>query len=128
MSSNSSHQQSKAEPKWQAINSLVLGVISVILPYIIIIWQAVVASGTLRRLLWYGTGLGGGSAKVFLLGMIVAGICAIFGLIFGVKGLKSTRKKLAIVGISICTISLLLWMGLLLIWLMGGGLIWLDLL
>ncbi|MCJ7655092.1 MAG: hypothetical protein MUO97_07325 [Dehalococcoidia bacterium] len=125
MSKNSANQQPKTEPQWQTISSLILGIISIILPYIIIVWQAGVVSGTLGRLLWYGTGLGGGSAKVFLLGMIVAGICAIFGLIFGTKGLKSTRRKLAIVGITICAISLLFWIWLLLVWLIAGGLIYL---
>ena len=91
--------------------SLILGIISIVLPYIIVIWT--------------GTGISYGSALVFLLGMIVAGICAIFGLIFGIKGLKSTRRKLAIVGIAVCAVSLLLWTWDLLGWLMMGGLIYL---
>ena len=134
MSNSSNSKQSKPIIQ-KAIYSLILGIISIVLPYIIIIWQAGVAVGvpvvviqTLGDLLWLGTGLGGGSAKVFLLGMILAGICAVFGLILGIQGLESTRRKLAIVGITVCTISLLLWIWLLLVWLMGGGLIELDLL
>lgn len=124
MNNNSNTQQSKFIIQ-KAIYSLILGVISVVLPYIVIIWQAGMVSGTLGYLLLYGTGLGGGSALVFLLGMIVAGICAIFGLIFGIQGLKSIRRKLAIVGITVCAISLLSWTWLLLVWLMGGGPIYL---
>ncbi|MFC2049795.1 hypothetical protein ACFLTN_01290 [Chloroflexota bacterium] len=131
MNSTSNAKQSKPIIQ-KATYSLILGIISIVLPYIIIIWQAGVVTGvpvwvigTLGDLLWLGTGLGGGSAKVFLLCMIVAGMCAVFGLIFGIQGLKSTRRKLAIAGITVCTISLLLWKLLFLVWLMGGGPIYL---
>ena len=124
MSNTSVHRQSELIIK-KAAYSLILGIISIILPYIIVIWQAVVIGGTWRRLLWYGTGLGGGSSKLFLLGMVIAWICAIVGLIFGIKGLKSTKRKLAIAGIIICTISLLSLTLLSLVWLMGGGPIYL---
>jgi hypothetical protein len=92
-----------------ATYSLILGIVSVVLPFILI---------------WQGVGLYG-TAPVFLLGMTVAGICAIVGLTFGIKGLKSTRRKLAIVGIAVCAISLLFWMYLLVAWLMVGGLTYL---
>ena len=84
--------------------SLTLGIISIILPFMLI-WR----------------GLNYVSAWVFLLVMFIAVICAIFGLTFGIKGLKSTRRKLAIVGIAVCAISLLFWMYLLIAWLMWGG-------
>jgi uncharacterized membrane protein len=124
MSNSSNIQQSKPITK-RAIYSLVLGIISIVLPYVIIVYQAGVDNVTLRNLLWYGTGLGGGSSRLFLLGIVIAWICAIVGLIFGIKGLKSTKRKLAIAGITICTISLLSLMWLSLIWLMGGGPIYL---
>jgi len=124
MNNNSNAQQSKPIIQ-KAAYSLILGIISIVLPYVIIIWQAGVVSETLGKLLWYGTGLGGGSAKVFLLGMILAGICAVFGLILGIRGLESTRRKLAIVGITVCTISLLSCTWLLLVWFVGGGPIYL---
>jgi len=104
--SNSNTQYPKAI-RQKATYSLILGIISAILPYIIWVWQ--------------GTGLRFGSAWVFLLGMLVAVICAILGLRFGIKGLKSTRRKLAIAGIAVCTISLLWWMYFFGVWLMGGG-------
>ena len=124
MSNSSNSQQSKPTIQ-KATYSLILGIISIVLPYIIIVYQAGVDSETLGKLLWYGAGLGGGSAKLFLLGMAVAWICAIVGLNFGIQGLKSTRRKLAIAGITICTFSLLSWTGLLLVWLVGGGPIYL---
>lgn len=127
MNSIRNNQQPKLIRK-DSVYSLILGAISLTLPNIIIVWQASIIKGSLGYSLWYGTGLGGGSAKLFFLGMIVAGLCGILGLNFGIKGLKSIRRKLAIVGIIVFAISLLLWMGILLIWLMGGGLIWLDLL
>jgi len=110
MSNSSNTQQSKLILKKTAY-SLILGVISVILPLILI---------------WYGVNFVPG--RVFLLVMLIAGACAIVGLIFGIKGLKSTRRRLAIVGIAICLISLLFWMYLSLGWLTWGGLTELDLL
>jgi len=89
-----------------ATASITLGIISIILPYIMV---------------WRGTGINYGSARVFLLGILVAGICGIFGLVFGIKGLKLNRKRLAVVGIIMCTISLLLWIWGLVGWLMMGG-------
>jgi len=110
MDSNSNTQQYKLILH-KTTYSLILGIISAILPYIIMVWQ--------------GTGIRHGSALVFLLGIIVAMICAILGLTFGIKGLKSTRRKLAIVGIAVCAISLLWWMYLFGTWLYMGGLIYL---
>jgi hypothetical protein len=94
-----------------ATYSLILGIISILLPYIIVIWQ--------------GTGVSYGSALLFLLSMIVAGTCAIVGLIFGIKGLNSTKRKLALAGIAVCAVSLLLWTWDLAGWLMMGGLTYL---
>jgi hypothetical protein len=110
MNDNLNTKQSKLTLK-KTIYSLILGLISITLPFIILFWQ--------------GTGISSGSAEIFLLGMIITGTLAIVGLIFGIKGLKSTRRKLAIAGIVICSISVLFWMYLSLTWLMMGGLIWL---
>lgn len=90
--------------------SIILGAVSIILPYIMV---------------WLGTGINYGSAKMFLVGMIIALVCAIFGLILGIKGLRMTKKGLAITGIVICTISLFLWIWDILGWLIMGGPIWL---
>ena len=121
--SNSSNIQQSEPITQRTIYSLVLGIISIVLPYVIIVYQAGMDNVTLSNLLLYGTGLGGGSSSLFLFCMVIAWICAIFGLIFGIKGLK--RRKLAIAGITICTLSLLSLMWLSLVWLMGGGLIYL---
>lgn len=101
MSNNSNAKQSK--PIFpETPYSLLLGIISIILPFIIIAW--------------HGGWLTPGSALDFLLGVIVAGICAILGLTFGIKGLKSTRRKLAIAGIAVCAIGLLILIWGLLVW------------
>jgi hypothetical protein len=105
MANNRSNPKSEMGLRNVAI-SLILGIISIVLPFILI-----------------GYGVNYVPGRVFLLVMFVAGICAIFGLNFGIKGLKSIRRKLAIVGIAVCVISLLFWMYLLLGWLMSGGLI-----
>ncbi len=110
MDNNSNTQQPKLF-RYQAVYSLILGIISIILPYIIIAIQ--------------GTGISHGSALVFLLGMIVAVICAIIGLILGIKGLKSDGKKLAIAGITVCAIGLIILIWDLLGWMMAGGTIYL---
>jgi hypothetical protein len=64
------NQKTKASPNWQAISSLILGVIS--LP------------------------LG------MFLGIIGAGLPAWLGFIFGVMGLKSPARYIAMVGIVLC--------------------------
>lgn len=110
MSNSSNIQQSKRILN-KAAHSLVLGIISIVLPYLIVIWQ--------------GTGVHSGSALVFVIGIAIAFMCAIVGLSFGIQGLKSTRRKLAIVGIAACAIGLLLWAWGLLGWLMMGGPIYL---
>lgn len=106
MKNNLNTQQSKLILQ-KATYSLILGIISIILSFILFLRVG---------------GLDSGSGLVFLLGMIAAGICAILGLTFGIKGLKSTRRKLAIVGIVVCAITILIWMYMFLGWLMVGGL------
>lgn len=104
MNNSSNTRQPKLILKKTAY-SVILGVISVILPLILI---------------WYGVNFVPG--RVFLLVMVIAGACAIVGLNFGIKGLKSTRRKLATIGISVCAISTLFCIYLLVGWLIMGGL------
>jgi MFS family permease len=106
MNNNSNTQQPKLilQKAAYSLTSLILGIISIILPLILI---------------WYGVNFV--PSLVFLLDIIVAGICAIVGLTFGIKGLKSTRKKLAIAGIVVCAISLLFLVFMSLVWLMAEG-------
>ena len=107
---NNSSNRKRSKPTIQkATYSLILGIISVILqPY----WVS-----------FYGIDLGSGLA--FPLRMVIALICAIVGLNFGVQGLKSPRRKLAIAGIAICAISLLCWIYLFIASLIMGGPIYL---
>jgi ABC-type microcin C transport system permease subunit YejB len=95
----------------QAVYSIALGVISIILPYIIVIIQ--------------GTGISHGSALLFLFSMLVALAGAIVGLIFGTKRLKFPRRKLAVVGIVLCAIGLIIVIWGLVGWLAAGGTVYL---
>ena len=106
MTSDSNTKQPKPV-RHQTVYSIILGVISIILPYIIIIIQ--------------GTGTSHGSALLFLFSMLLALACAIVGLIFGTKGLKSTRRKLAVAGIVLCAIGLIIVIWGLVGWLAAGG-------
>jgi len=99
-------QQSKFSPENKAISSLRLGLISV-------------------SLLIIGVFMNSGFGEVIpitefhsrILSMILclaSPLIALLGLIFGIKGLKSSKKKFAIIGIGLCGI-VLLWT----IWLLG---------
>jgi hypothetical protein len=79
----------------QAIYSLILGLISTILPIIVIEIYGV-------------HGRGSGPYREYPWCIVMTGICVILGLFFGIRGLKST-KKLAIIGIIVCSISLVFW-------------------
>jgi uncharacterized membrane protein YbaN (DUF454 family) len=85
----------------QAIYSIILGIIGVAVPCI---------AATL-----YG-GHAGWVYRGYPGCIIVTGICVTLGLFFGIRGLKST-KKLAIIGIIVCSISLVFWMYFSLNWL-----------
>jgi len=96
--------------KKRVIISPLLGVISLMLTELIRSW---------------GTGINYGSARVFLIGIIIAVGCSTFGLIFGIKGLKSTQRWLAIIGIIVSLIGIYYSAGGLITWLIMGGPIWL---
>jgi hypothetical protein len=81
MNANSSSQQPKAEPKWQALSSLPLGVISIILASTCGIWIPM---------------------------LLISTLLAPVGLFFGARGLKSKGKwrYLAVAGIVVCFLAL----------------------
>ena len=98
MGNNSNAKQPKPILQ-KATHSLILGIISMILFFILTLIPALIPG-----FFWIPGDL------AMLLFSIVFGMCAIIGLIFGIKGLKSTRGRLAIAGIAVCAISLLFWM------------------
>jgi MFS family permease len=104
MDNNSNIKQPKLI-RQQAIYSLILGIISIILPWL---------------MGWYTINFIPG--PIFLFVLTVAIISEIIGLIFGKKGLKLSQKTLAIAGIAACSIGFLSCMYILNVWLMIGGL------
>ncbi|MFC2050092.1 hypothetical protein ACFLTN_02810 [Chloroflexota bacterium] len=100
MSSNSTTQQAKAEPRWQGISSFILGVISalpaasiltiILINYFRILldvgptWQRIVDCIAIFGLMWLGFG-----------GWLFPAV----SFVLGIMGLKYTKKKLAITGI-----------------------------
>lgn len=103
---NKTVQSSKNDPKREAIASLMLGVISTI-PGIALVIE-IVYPGLL----------------ILPKEMILIGLSPFIGIFFGVKGLDSTRKNLAIVGIIfsiIGIISLIIILLLALWWAMTEG-------
>jgi heme O synthase-like polyprenyltransferase len=98
MSNDSNRQQSKAEPRWQSITSLVLGIIS-ILPgvSILIYFRAPTESGwrSIAEIIAYPV--------VFspYWGWLFPAV----GFFLGVMGLKYTKKILAIMGIVLSLIG-----------------------
>jgi hypothetical protein len=86
-------QSKKEDQKGKAIASLILGILS-ILPLIgrffVIYWIKTIPAGELLTHL-----------------LVRAPLLASLGLIFGVLGLKSTKKKFAIAGIILCLIGLI---------------------
>lgn len=100
MKDNSSKQQSQANPKWQGITSLILGIISILADFNIII----VYSRVLNDLLggkWYPDIID----PILTVSLFGGWIFAMVGFIFGIIGLKCTKKKLAIAGIALSVIG-----------------------
>jgi len=102
MNNNSNAPKSKPVNN-QAFYSLMLGLISIILPIIVIEIYGV-------------HGRGSGPYREYPGCIVITGICVILGLFFGIRGLKST-KKLATIGIVVCSISLVFWIMFFLNWL-----------
>jgi hypothetical protein len=86
---------SKQNSTWKALASLILGALSGIL---------IMAPFTI--LLPFGRLMELGPLVAFVEFKIVP-LFAFLGLIFGILGLKSTKKKFAIVGIILCLIGLI---------------------
>ena len=82
MHKNPSEQQPRAGPKWQAISSLVLGIISILADVSIVSFYSSPIS-------WLFGGW----------------LFATVGFILGIMGLKYTRKKLAIAGVVLSVIG-----------------------
>jgi len=99
MNSNSDNQRAITEPKWQAIASLILGIIS-ILPGV----SVLISLGTSWQLV----------AKIIAyLGLSFIGywiwLFPAAGFILGIIGLKYTKKKLAIAGIVLSLIGFMVY-------------------
>ena len=101
------NQQTKYNPRGKAIASLILGIISLILfmAWIIDFWYFTSPDG-IRYYFNYVL------KKIplelrALINIFQIPLLPIFGLILGIFGLKSTRKKFAITGIMLCSISLI---------------------
>ena len=104
MDNNSNIKQPKLI-RQQGVYSIALGVISILLPWIVL-WNE----------------LNFISRSMFLLVFSVSTICALLGLFLGIRGLHSFRKKLAIVGTVVCAIGLISCIFISQVWLMIGGL------
>jgi len=108
-------EKSKPDPKGKAIASFVLGIISLVIGVF----------GALTffqpKLLWpiffpYGWDTSAAIALAFLIGgpsFILSAIVGLIGIILGIKGLKSTKKNLAMTGIVLCGVILLFFIGVL---------------
>ncbi len=94
---NQTSPQSKHDKK--AILSLVLGSISIGL--LLILYVVVFAIGVLGLM-----GIAGIGGFLIML-LLAAPLLAIIGLILGIMGMKSTKKKFAIGGIVLCGICIL---------------------
>jgi hypothetical protein len=88
----------------QAVYSLILGVISIILPWLMV---------------WYNINFI--PVPIFLPVLAIAAISAIIGLVFGKEGLRSHKKRPVIAGLSACAIGLLSCIYVLVAWLMIAG-------
>jgi hypothetical protein len=93
MNDRVNYQRVKFNPQGEAITSLILGIVST-LPLIgrifVIYWIKAIPAGELLAHLLTRTPL-----------------IAFLGLILGILGLKSTKKKFAIAGIVLCLIGLI---------------------
>jgi hypothetical protein len=90
---NQMEQSKKEDQKGKAIASLILGIVS-ILPLV----------GRIFIIYWIKT-IPAGELLVYLLTRTP--LIAFLGLILGILGLKSTKKKFAIAGIILCLIGLI---------------------
>jgi hypothetical protein len=77
------NQKTETGPKWQAITSLVLGIISVLAEVSIITFPS----------------------PIFIIWLYGGWLFAAVGFILGIMGLKYTRKKLAIAGVVLSVIG-----------------------
>jgi len=85
---NQVNQRHKADPKWKAYASLILGLFGLIVTILFTL---------LIRYFYYGS--------VVLFGAFIS---SILGLVLGVGGLDSTKKKIAIFGLIMCLSALIL--------------------
>ncbi|MBN2463580.1 MAG: hypothetical protein JXB43_08310 [Dehalococcoidia bacterium] len=103
MNDNLTNQQPKAGPKWQAITSLVLGGISILADANIVITYSGILNGLLGGVY---TEITGTICSILFLSSLFGGwLFAMVGLIFGIMGLKYTKRKLAIAGIILSVIG-----------------------
>jgi len=91
---NQINQQSKSNTEGKAVLSLILGLIGSLMWYPFLI----IFGGILR---WVLTAF-----QVAIIGSILL-LIPIMGLLFGVQGKKSTKKKMALVGIVFSTVGLI---------------------
>jgi uncharacterized membrane protein len=98
MNNNLNNQRFKSDPRKEPITSLLLGISSAITVFL-------------------GAFIGG-TSNTLLIGILGAILCAILGLIFGIKGLKLSHRNLAIAGIILSLFSLLFSMYMSVIWFM----------
>jgi hypothetical protein len=94
------NQQSKPDPKWSAVTSLVFGIISAIngvgvfyIPILTGGFDKPFPSLVVKYIYAYG------EIKTFTM---VTLLISVLGLILGIKVLKSTKKVLGIIGIILC--------------------------
>jgi len=101
MSSNPSQQKSTADPKPEAISSLVLGVITIIaaafLNYYFLELQYYYPSHWVEVIIMF----------IACFSLYWGWLFSIVGLTLGILGLKSVRKKLAIAGTVLSSIALI---------------------
>ena len=101
LTNRTSGQQTEVEPKWQATTSIVLGIISMLADVYIVIFYFY------PRILieLFGEWNTAIIDPIFLSSLFGGWLFATVGFIFGIMGLKYTRKKLAIAGIVLSVIG-----------------------
>ena len=108
MSSNSSDIKIKSEPKWQAIGSLIFGVISILANAHNIIWFGKLSmqfgGRGLGWLSWLGT-IDLALSNIGWLLLIGGWSFAAVGIVLGIIGLKYIKKKLAITGLVLSLVA-----------------------
>jgi uncharacterized membrane protein len=90
---NQTLQQPQLDPKGKAIISLVLGIVSILLG--------------LLPTLFLGLGMNPMAPSPILNIVFLLPLVVLIGIVFGILGLKSTKKKFAIAGIVLCLIGLI---------------------